>query len=398
MKKVMILGGSDLQVPAIKKTIEMGYQPIVCDYYEDCPGKRIEGVIPELISTYDYDGVLDAALKHNIDAILTICTDYPTRIVAYVAEKMGLKGISLETAINSTDKGKMRACMKKAGIPVPRFFVVKNEKEFLDKIVDFTDGVVVKAVDNSGSRGIMLLTALEEESELLKAYEYCKSFSRSGDVLLEEYMRGKEICVEMLNFEGNCNVIRITDQLSKEPPYFTDAGFCQGSTLEENIQSQIKDIAKKACEALGITQSAAMVEMIVTDEGPKIVEVGPRLAGDYTTSHLAPLSCGVDMVGGAIQIALGEKPDVTVKYDKGACIKYYLKPVEGKIRAFKGVEEANNVDGVVMVKMMKKIGEIAVPLRESNDRLGFVIAKGDTPQEALQICEYALEKIKVEVE
>ena len=105
MKKIMILGGGEYQLPGIIKAKEMGLQVVVCDYYPDCVGKQVEGVIGELVSTYDYDGVLEAAKRHKIDAILTLCTDYPARVVAYVAENMGLPGISKADAIRATDKG-----------------------------------------------------------------------------------------------------------------------------------------------------------------------------------------------------------------------------------------------------------------------------------------------------
>lgn len=104
------------------------------------------------------------------------------------------------------------------------------------------------------------------------------------------------------------------------------------------------------------------------------------------------------MVKAVINIALGEPVDFTPKYSKGSCIRYYMKPVVGKIKAFEGLDEAATVEGIQQVTMVKKVGDMAVELRSSGDRIGFVIAQMDTPEEAIAQCEKALDLIKVVVE
>jgi len=397
-KKIMILGGSSLQVPGILKAQEMGLDVVVCDYYEVCPGKSIPGVIPELVSTYDYEAVLDAAKRHKIDAIITLCTDYPARIVAYVAEKLGLPGITLEAAINATDKGSMRKCMEKYGVPSVKYYIVNTEEEYYKAIDNFTDKCVVKAVDNAGSRGIQLIYDITDKDKLAEAYAYCKPFSRSGDLVIEEFLEGPEVCVETLNFGGECYPIQITDQLAKKPPYFTDAGYSQPAQFDEKMLEEIANVAIAANKALENGTGSSCTEIIVTKEGPKVVEVGPRLAGDYMTTHLVPLSNGVDMVEGIIKIALGETPDIEKKYSKGSCIRFFMKPVVGKIKEIRGVEEAKKAPGVVMVHLLKHPGDEAVELRESNDRICCVMTQCDTVEEAVKCCEDALEMIEVVTE
>lgn len=395
-KKIMILGGSELQLPAIVKAKEMGLEVIVCDYYPDCVGKQVPGVIGELISTYDSEGVLAAAKKHKIDAITTLCTDYPVRVVAYVARNLNLPGLSEETAFKATDKGQMRKCLEEHGIPVPKYRVVNTIEEFLENIKQFDSKCVIKAVDNSGSRGINMLEDPRDEAAAIEAFNYCKDFSRSGDVVIEEFMAGAEVCVETLNYDGVCYPIQVTDQLAKEPPYFTDAGYSQPSLLDKDVVEQCKKIAVMTNMALKNYNGSSCTELIVTNEGPKVVEIGPRLAGDYMTSHLVPYSTGVNMVEGIIKIALGEKPDITPKFNKGSCVRYYMEPVVGEITGVHGIDEARAVPGIKDVIMMKGIGDAAVPLRSSSDRIGLVIAQADNAEEAVHVCDEALKKIKIE--
>lgn len=397
-KTLMILGGSELQLPAIEKAIKMGHKVIVCDYYEVCAGKSVPGVIGELISTYDYEGVLKTAKKYHIDGITTLCTDYPMRIVAKVAETLGLPGITYKAAFTATDKAAMRRCLEKAGVPIPKYISVNTREEYEAAIKQFKEKCVVKAVDNSGSRGIQLIYDINDSMKINEAYNYCKEFSRSGELLIEEFMEGPEVCVETLNYKGQCYPIQITDQLAKEPPFFTDAGYSQPTFLSDDIKNQINDIAIRANIALENFMGSSCTEIIVTKDGPKVVEVGPRLAGDYMTSHLVPLSTGVDMVDAIIKIALGEAPDLEKKYNKGSCIRYYMKPVVGKIKTIEGIEAAKNIPGVNWVHMMKEPGDMAVELRSSNDRIGFVMAQGDTSEAAINACETALNLINVVTE
>lgn len=398
MRKIMILGASLLQLPAIIKAKEMGLQVIAADMDPDAVGFKEEGVICEVISTIDTEKLLLAAKKHNIDGITTICTDQPMKSVARIAQELGLPGISERAAYMATNKGAMRECLAKAGVPVPKYVRVKSKEEYFNALSGFKGKSVVKAADNSGSRGIQLIKDLSDLHAVEHAYDYCIQFSRCRELVIEEYMEGPEVCVETLNVDGICYPIQITDQLAKEPPYFTDAGYSQPSALGEEIQCEIKAVAIAANIALENYTGSSCTEIIVTKDGPKVVEVGPRLAGDCMTTHLVPLSTGVDMVAAVINIALGEKVDLIPKLKKGSCIRYFMKPVVGTIKEIRGVDEAKSVSGIQQVTILKNVGEKAVELRGSGDRIAFVIAQRDTAEEAIKSCEEALNKIEVIVE
>lgn len=398
MKKIMILGASLLQLPAIVRAKEMGLQVIACDMDPNAIGFQEEGVIKEVISTMDAEKLLECAKRHKIDGVLTICTDQPMRSVAKIATELGLPGISEWAAYTATNKAAMRMCLFEHGIPCPKFVRVETKEEYLEAIKQFTDKVVVKAVDNAGSRGIELIEDLTDMDVISKAYDYCKEFSHSGELILEEFMDGPEVCVETLSINGVCYPIQITDQLHKEPPYFTDAGYSQPSQLPLDVQNEIRKIAIKANMALQNYNGSSCTEIIVDRDGPKVVEVGPRLAGDCMTTHLVPLSTGVDMVTAVINIALGQPVDYVQKFIKGSCIRYFMKPVVGKIKEIRGVEEIKKMDGVVQVTLTKNVGDMAVPLRGSGDRIGFVIVQKDIPEEAVKCCDKALEKLEVIVE
>lgn len=197
MKTVMILGANASEVPVIKRAREMGHNVIAVDRECDAPGFQVEGVIRVQDSIADKEKILEIAKKYNINGILA-SVDAGVRSAAYVSQIMKLPGISEKAAFMGTDKVAMRECLKERKIPVPRFYIIKGKNEYLKAIDKFEQRCVVKAADSSGSLGIYLLNNVDMMEEVNYAFDYCKQFSGTGKLLIEEFMEGPEICVESL--------------------------------------------------------------------------------------------------------------------------------------------------------------------------------------------------------
>lgn len=396
MKKIMILGASILQLPAIEKAKEMGLEVIAVDMNPQAVGFSVDGVVKEVISTIDTPAILEAAKRLKIDGIMTLASDMPMQSVAAVCEALGLVGVSKETALKATNKAFMRDALREHDVPVPMYFRVKTKEDFLDAVRKIrTQGYkcIVKPADNSGSRGVDLL---KEDSDLDKAYEYSKQYSRGGELVVEEYMEGSEVSVETLAVDGDVHVIQITDKITTGAPYFVEMGHTQPSRLAKDVRERIADVAISANKAIGIENGPSHTEIKVTKDGPKIVELGARLGGDCITTHLVPLSTGVNMVECSIRIALGEKPDLTPKWNKGSAIRYLHTDI-GLIQQISGVEDAKKVHGVRQISIIHGIGDNAKEVRSSVDRVGFVISQGDSSEEAIQSCNNAIGKILISV-
>ena len=392
-KKIMILGASILQLPAIQKALDMGLEPIVVDMNPNAVG-FIKGVHKEVISTIDVPRIVEAAKRHQVSGIMTLATDMPMRAVATVSEEMNLVGISYDTALKATNKALMRAALQDANVPIPKFYKVTNKGSYLKAVESFNLPFIVKPTDNSGSRGIFLVENIED---VYRAYEYALSFSRSGEVIVEEYMIGPEISVETLAMDGIVHVIQITDKVTTGAPHFVEMGHTQPTRLSDDVVKTIKKITIQANHAIGIKNGPSHTEIIITREGPKIVELGARLGGDCITSHLVPLSTGVDMVEACIRIALGEEPDINQKYRKGSAIRYFKQHV-GVVKNIIGIEEVKKIPGIRAVEIVHGIGTRVMDVESSGSRMGFVIAQGESALDAETICEEALMNIDIEIE
>jgi biotin carboxylase len=392
MKRLMIVGASVLQLPAILKAKEMGLYVGVADYNPQAIGIQYADEFFNA-STMDEDAVLAAALEFKPDGIMTLATDMPMRGVAKVSEKLGLHSISYDTAVKATDKFEMIKAFKAHGVASPWYFTVDSIDELKNLESQLAYPCIMKPTDNAGSHGVVLAHDFED---LLQSYEYSHASARHGRVILEEYLQGDEVSVEVMVVNGKVNILQITDKLTTGAPHFVEMGHSQSSNHPIEIQNAIKDLAVQACKAVGIDKGPAHVEMMVTKRGPVMIELGARMGGDNITTSLVPLSTGIDMVKATIDVALGNQPDIEPRLHCGSAIRYIAAP-EGIIKSITGIEETKQLPGVKEVIMTKSEGEMSTPIHCSNDRIGSVIVQAATAEEAVKICEEALKRIQIEI-
>lgn len=389
-KKIMIVGASVLQLPAIQKAREMGLHVAVVDYDPEAKGIPYANEYFDA-STMDEDAVLAAAEKYHPDGIMTLATDMPMRGVAKVSDKLNLHSINYVTALKATDKSLMIKAFKQFDVPSPWYFDIASFEDLKALEGKVTFPCIIKPTDNAGSHGV---AKVNDFKELLDNYEYAHSCSRHGEVIVEEYLDGPEVSVEVMVVDGKVNILQITDKITTEAPHFVEMGHTQPSRLSKPTQDAICEVATKACLSIGIDKGPAHVEMKITKQGPKMIELGARMGGDNITTHLVPLSTGIDMVGSTIKVALGEEPDITPTLHCGSAIRYFEVPF-GTIKAIENVEAAEQIPGVKKITFTKEVGEKSTPILCSNDRIGFVIAQGNTADEAEKICEEAIRQIKI---
>ena len=397
-KSMMILGAGPLQVPAIRKAKEMGYRIILVDYDENAVGFPLADV-KLVVSTLDQEEVYRQALIYRPDVVITSTSDGPVRTAAYVNEKLGKKpDLSYEDSLCATVKSHMRNRLKECGVPIPAYAAVEDFEGFREMTERLKGRCIIKPADNAGSRGVVLLEeGMRQEKELRRAYEYSRSNSRNGMVMVEEFMSGPEVSVEALTVDGRTEIIAITDKFITPPPYFVELAHCEPSRLPENVQERIREVAREAVKAIRLQNGPSHTEVKITEEGPKIVELAARLGGDFITSRLVPLSTGVDLVGASVELAAGKKPELTRTCGRGAAI-HFLQGREGILRRITVPEEIYRLKGVEEVVLYRKEGDRIHATRSSNDRLGHVITTGETAEEAMRTGEIALEMIRIEPE
>jgi len=391
VKTILIIGAGPLQIPGYLAARELGLRIVGIDRNPEAPGLRLANVA-HAVDTRDANGAIEVARAEHVDGVMTLCTDFPVRTVAAVAQALGLSGLDSDTALCATHKGHMRSAFQRGGASIPRFRRVADADSARRALEHVGLPAILKPSASSGSRGVF---KVRDQNQCAVAFEYASAIDPEGEILVEEFVEGPEVSVEGISFRGKHHFIAITDKVTTGDPHWVELGHTQPSALPAETQEQICVCAARGLDALGIKDSASHVEIKVGPRGPVLIEIGARLGGDFISTELTARSTGVSMPRAAIQLAIGEKPDVERQWSRGSAIRY-IEAAPGRVVLIRGVEEAKAVPGVAIVDVYPAVGEEVRPVLSSLDRVGHVIAEGATREAAVAAAERAKAVITIE--
>ena len=362
LKKLAIIGASYLQAPLINKAKDLGYETHVFAWAAGDVGETLaDHFYP--ISIVEKEQILEKCQEIGIDGICTIASDLATVPVNYVAHHMGLAGNSLECTEKSTNKWAMRAAFEQNGDPSPKCVKVKNKEDY--EGLNFRYPVIVKPLDRSGSRGI---TRVESPVELDAAIEAAKEVGFEKAALIEEFATGTEYSIECVSYKGEHTLLAITRKFTTGAPHFIETAHSEPANLSPAMAEKVKNTVFHALDSLEIKNSASHSELKIDKDGNiRIIEIGGRMGGDCIGSSLVELSTGVDFVKAVIDIALGQKPEVTPTKKGYAIIRYVFS------------QEDKDIMNAAMSEMPKAVIEHEImdslegEITDSSTRYGYFI-------------------------
>ena len=322
MKKIVIIGANNFQMPLIKKANQLGYETHVFAWADGAIGAEFADYFYP-ISIVEKDEILKKCKEIKPDAVISVASDLATLTVNYLAEKLGLVGNSLECTNISTNKYEMRKAFQKNGVSVPKFFEISNINE-LAKIKEMKAPIIVKPTDRSGSRSITKIEDLNDVEKLKKAINEAIEVSFEKKAIVEEYIDGEEFSAEGITYKGKHTLLTITRKQTTGAPHFIETGHTEPAELSYEMQEKVKKEVFAGLNSLKIENSASHTEFKITPEGEvKIIEIGARMGGDCIGSDLVQISTGYDFLKMVIDVALGNAPDFTkVTEPKKAVIKF----------------------------------------------------------------------------
>jgi biotin carboxylase len=391
-----------MQIPAIKAARSKGYRTIVADADPSAPGVRLADVF-EKIDLKDKDGMLEAARRHRVaaglDGVFTAGTDF-SATVAYVAEQLGLPGVSYEVALNASDKARMRACFRLAGVPHPRFAVVDAASRPAadvpcDHLNDLALPVVVKPVDNMGARGVVKIV---DRASLSEAIADASRFARSGNVIVEEFIEGPEFSIDSVVVNGRVIPTGVADRHIRFEPYFVEVGHTIPTKISEAEESDLLAVFADGVRALGIENGVAKGDVFLGPDGPVIGEIAARLSGGYMSGWTFPLSSGVDLTGAALDQALGIGPGSLEPSQTHTAAERALISCDGIVAEMVGVDRARNVEGVRELFLRASSGATVRFPRNNVEKCGNVIAVAEGRETAVAAAERAIASMVVRLE
>lgn len=415
---IFIIGAGLLQIPLIQEAKKMGLGTIVSDYNPHAPGFSYADQSIQM-STRDIEGTVrttrQLAQKFPILGVMTAGTD-ASMTVSAVAGALGFSGIRFQSALNATNKFLMRKQFQKYSVPSPSFIECwtweeaqkaylslssktssrKNARDLPFRSNDEKDNplsVVVKPTMNMGARGVR---QVNHESELESAFQNAKQNSPNGEVLIEEYMHGKELSIDTLIYNKQITITGVADRIIGYEPHFVEIGHILPSYQSEEVLREAVSVMKKGIHALGIDIGAAKGDLKITKEGVKIVEIAARLSGGFMSAYTYPYATGVNLLKNAILIAIGKKPeDLTPKYNRVSMEKSILPP-KGYVSKIEGLKEVENIEGVKHVFIQVQEGDFIQAPNNNIEKAAHIIVVGENRDTAERIMKQAQETLKIQ--
>jgi len=389
-KRILIIGAGAEQVYAYTLAKRLDILTIGTDINPFAPA--FEFADDKIIaSTRDAEGTWEKVKKYvrnkKIDGVMTLANDVPYT-VAYVANKLGLPSISLESARLASDKMAMKNKFSSDSVPVPEFCEIKSVEQLKDKIKDWKYPVIIKPIDNRGARGVLRLT---EGIDLNWAFQKTVDNSGSGRLMVEKFIEGPQISTEGFVLHGKSYTVAFSDRnyeyLEKYSPYIIENGGTMPSSLLDSIINETRELMQRAADSLGIKTGPIKGDIVVNKNGkPYVIEIAARLSGGYFCTDQIPLAVGVDLVRITMLQALREKIDedeLTPKHKRYVAIRYWF-PEVGKLMSIPNVDEIKNEEFVSTTEIHKKPGQVIKSIQKHPDRLGFVIVYSESYEKAVE--------------
>jgi len=400
-KTLLIVSGGIEAADAAKRAKEMGLYVVVSDRDPEAPGFAFADSCI-IADVYGPSETASAAERFNrkirkIDGVICVAADAPIT-TATVAAKLGLPGISVETAELACDKLAMKRRFAERDVNVPWFAEVATVHELQRIAIERGNNLVIKPVDSRGSRGVQRIAQV---ADLAKAYELARNHSPTQRVMVEEYLEGPQVSTESVVVDGRCYTPGFSDRnyeyLDTYAPFFIENGGDLPSHLPQDVQSKVKDLVARAAAALGVTSGTVKGDIVVHNGEPYVIDLAARLSGGFFCTREIPLNTGVDFIGCAIKVALGEhvSPEELEPKTSTAVIQRYAFPKPGRVVSVSGADEAKKVDGVTEVVITAKPGDVISPAGDKRPSAAMVLATGSTRDAALAAANGALARLQI---
>lgn len=350
IRSILMLGAGQEQCIAIQEAQALGYRVVACDAREDAPGLRLaeQGHVVEL---QDVQALIALGRREAVSGVFCHAVEIP-EVVAQIAQALDLPGLNLEVAHRCTNKHARIKALRQAGIPVAEFVSIDSAEALVDAAQQLGYPLVLKPVDNAGSRGVRRVDC---EQELLAAYEEAMQHSRTQEVLLEQFLQGPQISTESVVYQGQIHTFAFADRnYAREEfyaPYFIEDGINFPSVLSPAEQASVHALVEQTIHALGLSWGAAKGDIILHQGRPHLIEMASRTSGGWFGAGSIPLATGVRPLRPLLQMAMGDSPDLAALEPKRALAcaqRYWIPQAPARFEAVDGVDKVEQMPGVEM--------------------------------------------------
>lgn len=394
-RALVLTGGSRSQLGLLEQARLLGHEVCVVDGSANAP-LLAEADHRVVRSFTDVTGVLGDLEAQGIEpvAVATMGSDQAVLPTAQLAERLGLPGLPVGTARTVADKRRMRAAFERRKVRCPKGREAASFEEAEQAFHQLGAPVVVKPVDGSAQRGV---TEVRAEVELPAAVDRALAASRTGALVLEQYLDGEEYTVNGFLLEREYVPMSVTRRLLHPPP---PLGVCIAHRYPSLLENEepLFELAREASLAVGLETGPSYVQVRMRDGQPSAIEVGARLGGGKD-AELAKLVTGFDAIRANVLWALGElgRDDLERAEPQAPCglVRFVVAPPGLIVRL--DASPALALDGVHEAGFYWREGMVLPPLTSGAERLGYLLLTASGEAELDELTDRALAALDVEI-
>ena len=325
---------------------------------------------------------------------------------AHTGRALGFACNSPQSVENCRSKLRQREILRDAGLPVPGFFSFRLDKR-VEKILPRVQfPCVVKPLRRAASQGVIranspeeFQAAVERIKKLLESPEVQVEREPESDrVLVERYIPGGEVSVEGLLTRGKLRILAIFDKPDPlEGPYFEETIYVAPSRLPDEAYDRVIECAEKTVEALGLTHGPVHAEFRLNDDGPWVLEAAARPIGGLCSRavRLGPQRMKLEEL--LVRHALGMPGTDLGREEDASGVMMIPVPQSGVLERVEGEEEARSTPGIDDVQITARLRDFIAAWPEGSSYLGFIFARGNTPEEVEAALRQAHARLKFEI-
>jgi biotin carboxylase len=353
---------------------------------------------------YQLEGAADAFVRAHPDLnpiAVGPLTEYATPFAARLSERYGMAGAGAAAADRLRDKALLRHVTRAAGIPNPESRAVDVPADVREFMAVHPGPVVLKPANRQASVGTKIVQAAEEVDQ---AWAECVEQDEGVMVpdrgfplrmLVETYVSGHELSVEMLVDRGVPVFSNVTDKLIFPGPRPIELGHVVPAAISDELDALLRRQTEAVLRAVGFGTGNVHCEWIVHGGTPYLIECAGRFAGDGIV-ELIERAYGIELVRSFWSLLKGETlPPLPKRAGQVAAVRF-LMVEPGEVRHIAGLEEAGAVPGVISAEAEIEVGEHLGEPRSSWDRAASAIAVGPTSEVAMRRAEAAISLVRIE--
>ena len=395
-----------LEAAARKLGVQLVYVTDRCHQLEDPWGDQAIAVHFEFPEKAAYT-VMEALRGQEVSGILVL-GDRPAAAASYAARGLGIDYHHPAAVEACRSKLRMREVFRDAGLRVPWFRSFPLAPAPEPSLAGISFPCVLKPLSLSASQGVMrannsgeFLAAALRLRRLLESAEIRATREPHLDqILVEGYIPGREVAVEGLLTDGALRVLAIFDKPDPlEGPYFEETIYVTPSRLPESTQRQIGNCASEASRALGLIHGPIHAEFRINGQGVWPIEVAPRPIGGLCPralrfcpnhkNHHGEIGLEELLLRHALKLRGSDAPRETL----ASAVMMIPVPESGILESVSGVEAARATHRITELTITARLQDHLAAWPEGSSYLGFLFARGDSPEEVEHAVREAHKKL-----